>query len=121
MPDPTQMSLSTDVPSQELQEIEETINLGIATRERNPGFSKRYSCCFPKTPLATGLPPLIKNTAKPLPPPVMLRITDSVRSQMKIITDKYRKLRSLVTGEFIKLYTDDLDQYHELLHFERKS
>ncbi|GFU77640.1 hypothetical protein TNCV_1091371 [Trichonephila clavipes] len=39
---------------------------------------------------------------------------------MKIIIDKYPKLRSRVTGEFIKLYTDDFDQYHELLHFVEK-
>ncbi|GFY54815.1 hypothetical protein TNIN_10871 [Trichonephila inaurata madagascariensis] len=75
----------------------------------------------PKSPLATGSNVTAnQSNAKPLPPPVMLKITDSIRSQMKIINDKYLKLRSRVTGEFIKLYTDDLEQYHELLNFVEK-
>ncbi|GFW74939.1 nucleic-acid-binding protein from transposon X-element [Trichonephila clavipes] len=50
----------------------------------------------------------------------MLRITETVRSQMKIINEKFPKIRSRTTGEFIKLYTDNLEQFHELLTFAKK-
>ncbi|GFX85973.1 nucleic-acid-binding protein from transposon X-element [Trichonephila clavipes] len=90
--------------------------------EEITGSQNDVPAATPKTPSATGpTTPVNQNTAKPLPSPVScLGITDSVRSQMKIIIDKYPKLRSRVTGEFIKLYTDDFDQYHELLHFVEK-
>ncbi|GFT20259.1 hypothetical protein TNCV_4060501 [Trichonephila clavipes] len=51
----------------------------------------------------------------------MLRITETVRSQMKIINEKFPKIRSRTTGEFIKLYTDNLEQFHELLTFAKKT
>ncbi|GFW54246.1 nucleic-acid-binding protein from transposon X-element [Trichonephila clavipes] len=51
----------------------------------------------------------------------MLKITKSVRSQMKIINEKFPKIRSRTTGEFIKFYTDNLDQFHELLSFAEKT
>ncbi|GFY01985.1 hypothetical protein TNCV_5098461 [Trichonephila clavipes] len=51
----------------------------------------------------------------------MLRITETVRSQMKIINEKFPKIRSRTTGEFIKLYTDKLEQFHELLTFAEKT
>ncbi|GFV46130.1 hypothetical protein TNCV_1256861 [Trichonephila clavipes] len=51
----------------------------------------------------------------------MLRITETVRSQMKIINEKFPKIRSRTTGEFIKLYTDNLEQFHELLTFAEKT
>ncbi|GFX08164.1 hypothetical protein TNCV_4783781 [Trichonephila clavipes] len=51
----------------------------------------------------------------------MLRISETVRSQMKIINEKFPKIRSRTTGEFIKLYTDNLEQFHELLTFAEKT
>ncbi|GFT96401.1 nucleic-acid-binding protein from transposon X-element [Trichonephila clavipes] len=39
---------------------------------------------------------------------------------MKIINEKFPKIRSRPTGEFIKLYTDELKQYHVLLTFVEK-
>ncbi|GFW72686.1 CCHC-type domain-containing protein [Trichonephila clavipes] len=40
---------------------------------------------------------------------------------MKIINEKFPKIRSRTTGEFIKLYTDNLEQFHELLTFAEKT
>ncbi|GFU56864.1 hypothetical protein TNCV_2437431 [Trichonephila clavipes] len=76
----------------------------------------------PKPPSATGPTPSgNQNPVNTLSPPVMLRITETVRSQMKIINEKFPKIRSRTTGEFIKLYTDNLEQFHELLTFAKKT
>ncbi|GFT64070.1 hypothetical protein TNCV_4900751 [Trichonephila clavipes] len=49
-----------------------------------------------------------------LPPPVFLKITDDYRIQMKALNDRLPALRSKMTGEYFKLYTDTDDQHHEL-------
>ncbi|GFV88249.1 probable RNA-directed DNA polymerase from transposon BS [Trichonephila clavipes] len=49
-----------------------------------------------------------------LPPPVFLKITDDYRIQMKALNDRLPALRSKMTGEYCKLYTDTDDQHHEL-------
>ncbi|GFX02459.1 PRE_C2HC domain-containing protein [Trichonephila clavipes] len=74
----------------------------------------------PKPPSATGSTPSDNQNSVKTLPPVMLRITETIRSQMKIINEKFPKIRSRTTGEFIKLYTDELKQYHELLTFVEK-
>ncbi|GFT15496.1 hypothetical protein TNCV_3265041 [Trichonephila clavipes] len=58
-----------------------------------------------------------KTNSKPLPPPVFLEISTEYRSQMKIINNKFPKLRSKMTGEYLKLYTDTDDEYYELQAF----
>ncbi|GFS91290.1 hypothetical protein TNCV_1306991 [Trichonephila clavipes] len=50
----------------------------------------------------------------------MLRITTTFREQMKTLKELMPKLRSKKTGEYIKLYTDNADEKHELEnHLER--
>ncbi|GFT21952.1 PRE_C2HC domain-containing protein [Trichonephila clavipes] len=82
--------------------------------------SQNYSRCYSQTPIGHWPYPF-PYPVSTLPPPVMLRITETVRSQMKIINEKFPKIRSRTTGEFIKLYTDNLKQYHELLTFAEKT
>ncbi|GFW21800.1 nucleic-acid-binding protein from transposon X-element [Trichonephila clavipes] len=44
----------------------------------------------------------------------MLRITLTFREQMKTLNDLMPKIRSKKTGEYIKLYTNTFEEYHEL-------
>ncbi|GFU16027.1 hypothetical protein TNCV_1299911 [Trichonephila clavipes] len=91
-------------------------------REEITGSQNAIPVVTPKPPSATGPTPSgNQNPVSTLPPPVMLRITETVRSQMKIINEKFPKIRSRTTGEFIKLYTDNLEQFHELLTFAEKT
>ncbi|GFY48289.1 hypothetical protein TNIN_332381 [Trichonephila inaurata madagascariensis] len=53
-------------------------------------------------------------TKKYLPSPVFLKITDNYRKQIKTLNDRLPALRSKMTGEYFKLYTDTDDQHHEL-------
>ncbi|GFV83649.1 hypothetical protein TNCV_3612231 [Trichonephila clavipes] len=88
--------------------------------EEITGSQNAIPVVTPKPPSATGPTPSgNQNPVSTLPPPVMLRITETVRSQMKIINEKFPKIRSRTTGEFIKLYTDNLEQFHELLTFAK--
>ncbi|GFV66591.1 nucleic-acid-binding protein from transposon X-element [Trichonephila clavipes] len=90
--------------------------------EEITGSQNAIPVVTPKPPSATGPTPSgNQNPVSTLPPPVMLRITETVRSQMKIINEKFPKIRSRTTGEFIKLYTDNLEQFHELLTFAKKT
>ncbi|GFT65923.1 hypothetical protein TNCV_4175991, partial [Trichonephila clavipes] len=48
-----------------------------------------------------------KSTAQtPLPPPVMLFVEENYKTQMAAITKEIPKIRSHLTGDFLKLYTD---------------
>ncbi|GFV18989.1 hypothetical protein TNCV_4758741 [Trichonephila clavipes] len=65
----------------------------------------------------TTLQPKANNPAiKNLPPPVFLKITDTHKNQMKTLDDICPDLRSKLTGEYIKLYTDTDEQRRELIH-----
>ncbi|GFX86795.1 hypothetical protein TNCV_1409921 [Trichonephila clavipes] len=89
--------------------------------EEITGSQNAIPVVTPNPPSATGPTPSgNQNPVSTLPPPVMLRITETVRSQMKIINEKFPKIRSRTTGEFIKLYTDNLEQFHALLTFAKK-
>ncbi|GFX26712.1 hypothetical protein TNCV_1838871 [Trichonephila clavipes] len=90
--------------------------------EEITGSQNAIPVVTPKPPSATGPTPSDnQNPVSTLPPPVMLKITKTVRSQMKIINEKFPKIRSRTIGEFIKLYTDNLEQFHELLSFAEKT
>ncbi|GFX84729.1 uncharacterized protein TNCV_725361 [Trichonephila clavipes] len=52
-----------------------------------------------------------------LHPPVMLYCSDTIRHTMKVINTAFPKLRSKLSSEFIKLYSDNSEQYRNLLHF----
>ncbi|GFU80965.1 hypothetical protein TNCV_1277111 [Trichonephila clavipes] len=55
------------------------------------------------------------NTPKvPLPPPVMLFITKHYREQLKTLAMIFPNLRTKTTGEFLKLYTNNHEEYHSL-------
>ncbi|GFX32948.1 hypothetical protein TNCV_2136031 [Trichonephila clavipes] len=41
-----------------------------------------------------------------LPPPIMLFVEDNYKTQMAAITKVFPKIRSRLTGDFLKLYTD---------------
>ncbi|GFU40480.1 hypothetical protein TNCV_1208401 [Trichonephila clavipes] len=56
--------------------------------------------------------PAIKN----LPPLVFLKITDTHINQMKTLDDIYLDIRSKLTGDYIRLYTDTDEQRRELIH-----
>ncbi|GFX21436.1 nucleic-acid-binding protein from transposon X-element [Trichonephila clavipes] len=52
-----------------------------------------------------------------LPPPGHLLCTNTIRGTMKTINTAFPKLRSKLSCEFIKLYSDNSEQYRKLLHF----
>ncbi|GFW74941.1 hypothetical protein TNCV_2678091 [Trichonephila clavipes] len=56
----------------------------------------------------------LNTTVLKLPPPVMFKITLNYRAQMKPLTDKMPTLRSKMTGDYLKLYTDTFHKYHQL-------
>ncbi|GFW30357.1 uncharacterized protein TNCV_452951 [Trichonephila clavipes] len=56
-------------------------------------------------------------TTKLLPPPVFLEISNEYRDQMKVLNKKFPALRSKMTGEYFKLYTDTDEQYYDLQQF----
>ncbi|GFV68382.1 hypothetical protein TNCV_3128381 [Trichonephila clavipes] len=52
-----------------------------------------------------------------LPHPVMLKIKDNFRDQIKLITEKFPKIRNRTVGDVVKMFTNDLDEYRSLIHF----
>ncbi|GFW70590.1 PRE_C2HC domain-containing protein [Trichonephila clavipes] len=59
-----------------------------------------------------------------LPPPIMLFVEKNYKAQMAAITKAFPKIRSRLTGEFLKLYTDSAEerrmavQHLKLLKFQ---
>ncbi|GFX09283.1 nucleic-acid-binding protein from transposon X-element [Trichonephila clavipes] len=47
-----------------------------------------------------------------LPPPIMLFVEKNYKAQMAAITKAFPKIRSRLTGEFLKLYTDSAEERH---------
>ncbi|GFS28141.1 hypothetical protein TNIN_202581 [Trichonephila inaurata madagascariensis] len=64
----------------------------------------------------TTLQPKANPASKNLPSPVFLVITENHRSQMKILDDIFPDLRSKLTGEYVKLFTNTDSQRRELIH-----
>ncbi|GFT26329.1 putative RNA-directed DNA polymerase from transposon X-element [Trichonephila clavipes] len=65
----------------------------------------------------TNDPPPSTNTPKTyLPPPIMLKTSDETREHMKVITTTFPNIRSKLSGELIKLYTNTSIEYHKLLN-----
>ncbi|GFY12290.1 hypothetical protein TNCV_283931 [Trichonephila clavipes] len=60
---------------------------------------------------------IVSDNDKKLPPPIMLKITDDYRVQMKIVNNFLPKIRNKMSGEYFKLYCDTHDQFHELNAF----
>ncbi|GFT59586.1 hypothetical protein TNCV_4278191 [Trichonephila clavipes] len=47
----------------------------------------------------------------------MLKIKDNFREQIKLITEKFPKIRNRTVGDVVKMFTNDLDEYRSLIHF----
>ncbi|GFR05845.1 hypothetical protein TNCT_646341 [Trichonephila clavata] len=62
----------------------------------------------------TTVPTPDKNTPKHLPPPTFLEITTDYRIHVKTLTKYIPKLRTKMTGDYLKLYTDNSEDYYKL-------
>ncbi|GFW09344.1 uncharacterized protein TNCV_2066031 [Trichonephila clavipes] len=54
---------------------------------------------------------------KPKPPPIHLKIKKNIRGQLKSIYQKFPDITNKSSGEFIKLITNDIEEYHALTKF----
>ncbi|GFV75360.1 RNA-directed DNA polymerase from mobile element jockey [Trichonephila clavipes] len=68
-------------------------------------------------PVANGNNPNVSNNSanqnapqNQLPPPIMLFVEKNYKAQMAAITKEFPKIRSRLTGEFLKLYTDSAEE-----------
>ncbi|GFX35140.1 hypothetical protein TNCV_2330801 [Trichonephila clavipes] len=89
-----------------------TTQTGVTSSSQKPGLTNTSTQGVqPRvTPSSTQ-----NNTPKvPLPPPVMLFITKHYREQLKTLTMIFPNLRTKTTGEFLKLYTNNHEEYHSL-------
>ncbi|GFT37549.1 uncharacterized protein TNCV_5090131 [Trichonephila clavipes] len=51
------------------------------------------------------------------PPPIHLKIKKNIRDQLKSIYQKFPDITNKSSGEFIKLITNDIEEYHALANF----
>ncbi|GFX62747.1 uncharacterized protein LOC103524116 [Trichonephila clavipes] len=51
------------------------------------------------------------------PPPIHLKIKKNIRDQLKSIYQKFPIITNKSSGEFIKLITNDIEEYHALTNF----
>ncbi|GFS98731.1 PRE_C2HC domain-containing protein [Trichonephila clavipes] len=82
----------------ELQDIEETMALAVSpvANGNNPNDSNNSTS---------------QNASQnQLPPPIMLFVEKNYKAQMAAITKEFLKIRSRLTGEFLKLYTDSAEE-----------
>ncbi|GFY36810.1 PRE_C2HC domain-containing protein [Trichonephila clavipes] len=58
------------------------------------------------------------NAPKPnyVPPPIMLKVTETHKQQIKVITDKLPTTRGKLTGEFLKFYTNTNELPSVIIH-----
>ncbi|GFW58624.1 hypothetical protein TNCV_1579561 [Trichonephila clavipes] len=54
---------------------------------------------------------------KTLPHPIMLKINDSFREQIKRISEKFPNLRNRIINDVVKMFTNDHEEYRFLIHF----
>ncbi|GFV85218.1 uncharacterized protein TNCV_928491 [Trichonephila clavipes] len=52
-----------------------------------------------------------------LPHHVMLKIKKNFREQMKLITEKFPKIRNRTIGDVVKMFTNDHDEYRSLIQY----
>ncbi|GFW70908.1 PRE_C2HC domain-containing protein [Trichonephila clavipes] len=73
----------------------------------------------PPTEKLLNAPKPNSNAPKPnyVPPPIMLKVTETYKQQMKVITDKLPTTRGKITGTYLKLYTNTNELHHQLIHF----
>ncbi|GFX02073.1 uncharacterized protein TNCV_1749581 [Trichonephila clavipes] len=51
------------------------------------------------------------------PPPIHLKIKKNIRDQLKSIYQKFPDITNKSSGEFVKLITNDIEEYHALTNF----
>ncbi|GFW76505.1 nucleic-acid-binding protein from transposon X-element [Trichonephila clavipes] len=59
-------------------------------------------------------------TQNPLPPPIMLFVEENYKTQMTAITKVFPKIRSRLTGDFLKLYTDSQEKRRLVVQLLKK-
>ncbi|GFX26999.1 hypothetical protein TNCV_802991 [Trichonephila clavipes] len=85
-------------------------------RKENSNFEYPPKKNGKKSPVANGNPNGSNNSASQnapqnqLPPPIMLYVEENYKAQMAAITKEFPKIRSRLTGEFLKLYTDSAEE-----------
>ncbi|GFT29241.1 uncharacterized protein TNCV_3588291 [Trichonephila clavipes] len=60
---------------------------------------------------------LEENNETTPPPPIHLEIKKNIRDQLKSIYQKFPDITNKSSGEFIKLITNDIEEYHALTNF----
>ncbi|GFX02805.1 hypothetical protein TNCV_4437871 [Trichonephila clavipes] len=59
-------------------------------------------------------------TQNPLPPPIMLFVEENYKTQMAAITKVFPKIRSRLTGDILKLYTDTPEERRLVVQLLKK-
>ncbi|GFX05629.1 hypothetical protein TNCV_3435331 [Trichonephila clavipes] len=54
---------------------------------------------------------------KTLPHPIMLKIKDNFREQIKGISEKFPNLRNRIANDVVKMFSNDHEEYRSLIHF----
>ncbi|GFX66570.1 nucleic-acid-binding protein from transposon X-element [Trichonephila clavipes] len=54
---------------------------------------------------------------KTLPHPIMLKIKDNFREQIKCISEKFPNLRNRIANDVVKMFSNDHEEYRTLIHF----
>ncbi|GFY01962.1 putative DD41D transposase [Trichonephila clavipes] len=49
--------------------------------------------------------------------PIMLKINDNFREQIKRISEKFPSLRNRIVNDVVKMFTNDHEEYRSLIHF----
>ncbi|GFS56183.1 nucleic-acid-binding protein from transposon X-element [Trichonephila clavipes] len=52
-----------------------------------------------------------------LPHPIMLKIKNNFREQIKCITEKFPSIRNRTVNDVVKMFTNDHEEYRNLIHF----
>ncbi|GFT98655.1 uncharacterized protein TNCV_1901361 [Trichonephila clavipes] len=100
----------------ELQDVEETMALAgaqINNLENTGPVASGSNLASPREVTTNNGSNNSANQNAPqnqLPPPIMLFIEENYKVQMAVITKEFPKIRSRLTGEFLKLYTDSAEE-----------
>ncbi|GFW58136.1 uncharacterized protein TNCV_2742801 [Trichonephila clavipes] len=54
---------------------------------------------------------------KTLPHPIMLKIKDNFREQIKCISEKFPNIRNRIANDVVKMFSNDHEEYRTLIHF----
>ncbi|GFU47144.1 nucleic-acid-binding protein from transposon X-element [Trichonephila clavipes] len=95
-------------------------NFNVETNNKFSNLNQQEIAGTSNDNTTTNDPPPSTNTPKTyLPPPIMLKTSEETREtreHMKIITTDFPNIRSKLSGELIKLYTNTSIDYHKLIN-----